>query len=113
QFPGGGLTYFVPPPAGSFTTPPVPGVGRNSQRGPNYFSVDMTLVKRFAFPVLPLLGEGAGFELRANAYNVFNRTNLSPFNIKDDNTQIQHPDFGRALHVLSGRVVEFQARFSF
>ncbi|HJQ35090.1 MAG TPA: TonB-dependent receptor [Pyrinomonadaceae bacterium] len=113
QFPGGGLTYFVPPPAGSFTTPPVPGVGRNSQRGPNYFSVDMTLVKRFAFPTLPLLGESAGLELRANAYNLFNRTNLSPFNIKDDNTQIQHPDFGRALHVLSGRVVEFQARFSF
>ncbi len=115
QFPGGGLLYFAPPPSGSFTTPPRPGVGRNSLRGPGYFSVDMTLVKRFGLPVMPVLGENGGIELRANAYNVFNRTNLAPFNWRDreDNTQIQHPDFGRAIRVLSGRVVEFQARFSF
>jgi len=115
QFPGGGLLYFAPPPAGSFTTPPLPGVGRNSLRGPNYFSVDMTLVKRFGLPVMPVLGENSGIEIRANAYNVFNRTNLAPFNSRDreDNTQIQHPDFGRAIRVLSGRTLEFQARFSF
>ena len=113
QFPGGGLLYFTPPPAGSFTTPPRPGIGRNSFRGPNYFSVDMTLVKRFGLPLFPVLGENAGFEIRFNAYNIFNRTNLSPFGINDDNTRIEHPDFGRALHVLSGRVTEIQARFNF
>lgn len=113
QFPGGGLTYFTPPPTGSFTLPPRPGVGRNSQRGPNYFSVDMTLLKRFTFPSLPLFGENAGIEFRANAYNLFNRLNLAPFQANDDNTQIQHVDFGRAIRALSGRVAEFQVRFSF
>ncbi|HEY0379526.1 MAG TPA: carboxypeptidase regulatory-like domain-containing protein [Pyrinomonadaceae bacterium] len=113
QFPGGGLLYFTPPPAGNFTTPPRPGIGRNSFRGPNYFSVDTTVVKRFGLPLFPVLGENAGIEIRFNVYNLFNRMNLSPFGINDDNTQIQHPDFGRALHVLSGRVTEIQARFNF
>ena len=57
QFPGGGLTYFTPPPAGSFTFPPRPGVGRNSFRGPGYFSVDMTALKRFGLPSMASLGE--------------------------------------------------------
>ncbi|CDM64120.1 TonB-dependent receptor [Pyrinomonas methylaliphatogenes] len=112
-FPGGGLLYFVPPPAGTFAVPPRPGVGRNSLRGPRYFSVDMTLLKRFGLPAMPVLGEKSGIELRANFYNLFNTVNLAPFQANDDNTQIQHPDFGRALHVLAGRVVEIQARFSF
>ncbi|HXG66170.1 MAG TPA: TonB-dependent receptor [Blastocatellia bacterium] len=113
QFPGGGLLYFVPPPTGSFTVPPRPGVGRNSLRGPGYFSVDMTAVKRFGFPTMPVLGENAGIEIKVNAYNLFNRLNLEPFQANADNTQIQHVDFGRAIRALSGRVVEFQARFSF
>lgn len=113
QFPGGGLDYFIPPPAGSFTTPPLPGVGRNYLRGPGYFNVDTTVVKRFGLPDFAFLGESAGIELRMNVYNLFNTLNLEPFRVKDDNTQIQHPDFGRALHVLQGRVIEFQARFSF
>lgn len=115
QFPGGGLSYFTPPPSGSFASPPRPGIGRNSFRGPGYFSVDMTAIKRFALPSLPFLGENAAIELRANAYNLFNRLNLTPFKHIDDNdnTQIQHVDFGRAIHALSGRVAEIQVRFSF
>jgi hypothetical protein len=113
QFPGGGLLYFTPPPPGSFALPPRPGVGRNSLRGPNYFSIDMSALKRFGFPAMPVLGENAGIEIRANTYNLFNRLNLEPFRANDDNTQIQHPDFGRALHALSGRVIEIQVRFSF
>ena len=50
QFPGGGLTYFTPPPGGRFTVPPRPGVGRNSFRGPHYSSTDMTVMKRFGLP---------------------------------------------------------------
>ncbi len=107
QFPGGGLTYFTPPPAGTFTVPPRPGIGRNSFRGPGYFSVDLTAVKRFGF------GERAGIEIRGNAYNIFNRLNLESFQANQDNTQIQHPDFGRALRALSGRVTEIQVRLSF
>jgi len=37
----------------------------------------MTFVKRFGFPSFPVLGENAGFEIRLNAYNIFNRTNFS------------------------------------
>ena len=118
QFPGGplpGLDYFTPPPPGSFTNPPRPGVGRNSFRGPRYFSVDMNLAKRFNFPAIAGLGENAGLELRAQAFNVFNNENLKPYLFGNDehNTNIAHPDFGRALKGLAGRVVEFQARFSF
>ncbi len=53
-----------------------PGIGRNSFRGPGYFSTDATLSKRFA---LPMLSEAAGIELRAFAFNVFNQLNLAPF----------------------------------
>ncbi len=113
QFPGGGLTYFTKPPPGSFTVPPRPGVGRNSFRGPGYFSTDMTVVKRFGIPSMRVLGEAAGIEIRYNIYNLFNRLNLKSFSANDDNTQIQNVDFGRALHALSGRTSEIQVRFSF
>jgi len=123
QFPGGGLTYFTPPPPcdldpGSPTppcaaVPPRPGVGRNSFRGPGYFSTDFTVLKRFGFPATAVLGEAAGIEIRYNIYNLFNRLNLESFGANQDNTQIQHPDFGRALRALSGRTSEIQVRFNF
>ena len=113
QFPGGPLEYFVPPPAGSFETPPRPGVGRNSFRGPGYFQVDMTVLKNFRLPTGAGLGNSAGLEIRANAFNLFNSLNLSPFQFNSPNTQIQNADFGRATSALAGRVIELQARFSF
>ena len=113
QFPGGPLQYFTPPPAGSFTVVPRPGVGRNSFRGPKYFSVDAVLAKRFGLPALPGLGNNAGIEIRANAYNLFNTLNLTPFTFNSPSTQIENGDFGRATSALAGRVVEFQGRFSF
>ena len=113
QFPGGPLQYFTPPPPGSFTEPPRPGVGRNSFRGPNYFSVDATMVKRFGLPAIPGLGNNANIEVRANAFNVFNNLNLKPFEFNNRSTQIENSDFGQAIEALAGRVVEFQARFSF
>jgi hypothetical protein len=73
----------------------------------------MTAIKRFKLPGKSFLGENAGVEIRANAYNLFNRLNLKPFQANDDNTQIQNVDFGRAIHALSGRVAEIQVRFSF
>ncbi|MCA1604463.1 MAG: hypothetical protein LC775_03055, partial [Acidobacteria bacterium] len=120
QFPGGGLTYFTLPPKcddDPTTTdppcapvPPRPGVGRNSLRGPGYFSVNMTALKRFG---MPILGEGAGIEIRGNVYNLFNTLNLESFQADQDNTRVDHPDFGRALKVLSGRTAEIQVRLSF
>jgi hypothetical protein len=113
QFPGGPLQYFTPPPPGSFTEVPRPGVGRNSFRGPNYFSVDATLLKRFGLPAIPGLGNNVNLEVRANAYNVFNTLNLKPLEFNTRSTQIENSAFGQADKALSGRVVEFQGRFSF
>lgn len=45
-------------------------VGRNSLRGPGYFTVDLSLGKTFKFT------ERVGFELQLEAFNAFNRANL-------------------------------------
>ena len=44
---------------------------RNPARTPNYFQTDLDLSKRFATPV-----ERLNIEFRAEAYNIFNHTNL-------------------------------------
>jgi len=113
NFPGGPLEYFTPPPpSGRVEVPPRPGVGRNSFRGPRYFAVDAMLSKRFGLPTVTGIGAPA-LEIRANAYNLFNDLNLRSFNFDSPSTRIDNPDFGRATAALAGRVVEFQARFSF
>jgi hypothetical protein len=100
-----------------------PGIGRNVFRGPNYFSVDMSVAKRFGLPGLNFLGENRSIEIRFNAFNVFNKLNLRQFNFFDRNTIIADVNnegvpaynrtFGEPTGALSGRVVEFQARFRF
>jgi len=87
----------------------IPGIGRNSFRGPRYFSVDLTVGKKTALP--GFLGEGASLDLRANFFNAFNNLNLTPFRFFAAN--IEDPNFGRAERGLAGRVIELQARFSF
>ncbi len=82
-------------------------------RGPGYFSVDMSFVKRFGMPKFMRLGEQAGLDIRANAFNIFNKLNLAPFEFNSAPTQINNVQFGRAQSALQGRVIEFQARFSF
>ena len=106
NFPGGGLVYFDPNnPNGAL----LPGIGRNSFRGPRYFAVDLSLGKRTGLP--SFLGEGAFLEVKANFFNAFNNLNLAPFEFF--HPTIDNPDFGRAQSALAGRVVEFQARFNF
>ena len=87
----------------------IPGIGRNSFRGPRYFDVDMSVAKRTGLP--SFLGEGANFEFRANFFNIFNNLNLQPFGFFSPN--IEDPNFGRSERGLAGRVVEFQGRFRF
>ncbi len=99
--------FSVAPPVGF----QLPGIGRNSFRGPNYFNVDMTASKKFGLG--SLLNEGAAFEIRANFFNVFNLLNLQPFNFNSPSTQVQNELFGRAERGLAGRVIEIQGRFSF
>jgi hypothetical protein len=90
-----------------------PGIGRNSFRGPRFFSVDMSAAKRTGLPSFLHLGEGAYFEFKVNAFNVFNQLNLAPFRFYDAGLIVEDGNFGRIERGLSGRVVELQARFSF
>jgi hypothetical protein len=89
----------------------LPGVGRNSFRGPNYRDIDLSLGKRFG--MAGFLGEATFFEVKANFFNVFNILNLKPFQFNSQSTQVQNVNFGRAENGLSGRVIEIQGRFSF
>ncbi|MBV8828710.1 MAG: TonB-dependent receptor [Acidobacteriaceae bacterium] len=126
NFPNGALAYFTVPTFQTATfpasggPPPVPSVGRNLLRGPNYFDIDMTLQKSFGLPKLPIFGENARFEFRANAYNLFNKTNLLTMGLSgfqndviSTNGTTSNPIFGQAQQALSGRIIELQARFSF
>lgn len=117
NFPNGALAYFTVPAFPATGIPPAPGVGRNSLRGPQYFDTDATIQKSFGLPRLPIFGENARFEFRADLFNVFNKLNLTPLGgastiISTDGTT-SNPLFGQAQTALSGRVVELQVRFSF
>ncbi|MFL6282611.1 MAG: carboxypeptidase regulatory-like domain-containing protein [Pyrinomonadaceae bacterium] len=89
----------------------LPGIGRNSLRGPRYFDVDMSVSKRFGFP--KALGESTFLEVKANFFNVFNILNLQPFNFNSPSTQVTNILFGRAERGLAGRVIELQGRLNF
>lgn len=84
-----------------------PGVGRNTFEGPRYFSTDLSIGKRFGF------GETTGLDLRFNFFNVFNQLNFTPFRANSNSTHADRSQFGIPASALSGRVGEFQARFSF
>jgi TonB-dependent receptor-like protein len=108
NFPGGGAKFF------NITASGPPGVGRNSFRGPHYVSTDLSVIKQTRLPASWHMGEAAMIDIRANLYNVFNQLNLTPFNFFSAGTFADNSTlFGRADGGLAGRVVEFQARFSF
>ncbi|MEQ1606619.1 MAG: TonB-dependent receptor [Pyrinomonadaceae bacterium] len=90
-----------------------PAIGRNTLNGPKYFSLDMTFGKRFGLPSAGFLGENANVDVKFNFFNILNTLNLAPFNSNSDPTRIQLNTFGVATSALSGRVGEFQIRFSF
>jgi hypothetical protein len=90
--------------------PQSPGVHRNSLNLPGYKDVDLTLSKGFGLPKMPVLGENARFELRMDAYNVFNNSNLNPNQISNN---IGSSDFGTISGALAARVLSLGARFSF
>ena len=127
NFTGGGLKFFTPPTASSSGLPPIPLVGRNSFRGPRYTGIDMSFGKRFTLPKMRVFGENAGFEVKANAFNIFNKLNLTPFGFDTDSTKINinngnctpfpacatNPKFGQATGALAARVFEFIGRFTF
>ena len=90
--------------------PPAPGLARNSFDGPGYRDVDLSVTKGFGLPKLPVLGEDAKFEIRADAFNLFNMLNFDQSKIISD---ITLPNFGQAQAALGSRTVSLQARFNF
>ncbi len=98
----------------------LPGIQRNSLTAPGYNDLDGTLSKAFGIPKMPILGENAKLEVRADAYNLFNKTNISASSIDQtvgavalDGTVSPNNDFGVAGAALASRTVQLQARFSF
>ena len=65
--------------------------------------MDLTLTKGFGLPNMPVLGENAKFELRMDAYNVFNNLKFNP-NLEISNN-IDSANFGAIAGALSGRVI--------
>ena len=90
--------------------PPPPGIARNSFNGPGYRDVDLSLTKGFGLPKFPVLGENAKFEVRADAFNLFNLLNFSSGSVSNN---INSQNFGQATSALGSRTVSLQARFSF
>jgi hypothetical protein len=91
-------------------------VARNFLTGPNYRDVDATLSKAFGIPKLPILGENAKFEIRADAFNLLNNLNFSAGSITtsiSNDGVTSNPNFGQATAALGSRTLDLQARFSF
>lgn len=119
NFVGGGPAYFsqysqaqlqstdFPNPITFF---PTPGIARNSFTGPHYEDLDATVTKTFGLPTNRFIGERGGVEFRADAFNLFNQTNL---NIGSLVSNIALPNFGAITSALGSRTVQLQARFSF
>ena len=118
NFPNGGAAYFSTPTYTAYNCgtcagtalPQNPGVYRNSLTVPGYKDVDLTISKGFGLPKMPVLGENARFELRMDAFNVFNNLNLSPGSISNN---IASSNFGTISSALAARVLTLGARFSF
>jgi hypothetical protein len=130
NFPNGATSYFTAPDlTNPFSQTPAPGVPRDLFRGPRYSAIDMTLGKAFGLPRLPVLGENAKLDFRANFYNIFNQLNFVPLNDQTIGTIKVTPgvggapgtqtvinnnaQFGQGTSALGGRVIEGQVRFSF
>jgi hypothetical protein len=108
--PGGGLAYFdigIVPYSGASGPP---GIGRNSFRGPCYQDLDMSVAKQIKFSTL---GHEPLLRFQANAYNILNHTNLTPFGFSTPSTTIESSQFGVAQSADAGRVIEFLVRLQF
>lgn len=117
-FPQGCSAYFLTRTNRDATNTPTylvnpPGIGRNVFRGPKYRALDISLVKRFRLDGLAGMLEGAGLDLRANFFNIFNQLNFDNFQFDDDSTRADRAQFGIPQRALSGRTAELQVRFNF
>jgi hypothetical protein len=102
--------YACNPACAGTSLPQSPGVSRGYLTLPGYKDVDLTISKAFGLPKMPVLGENARFELRMDAFNVFNNLNLNPNSISDN---IGNSNFGTINSALAARVLSLGARFNF
>jgi hypothetical protein len=76
--------------------------GRNSFRGPGFFSMDIGLHKNFP------ITERFGMEFRFEAFNLFNNVNLN-----NPNTTFTNANFMRITSADDPRILQFALRASF
>lgn len=105
---GPGVYYFTPAAIASFAEP-VAGTygtsGRNSFRGPGFFNIDSSLVKRFA------VTEHKYFTFRAEAYNLFNNVDFANPSVTLSGARVA---FGRISSVVNNpRILQLALRFDF
>jgi hypothetical protein len=111
NFPKGGPAYFNTTPPTSVNAPLyVPGIGRNSFRGPCYFDTDMSFAKEVT---LDRFDHHTLLRVQVNAYNIFNITQLQPITFNSGGSNIQSATFGYAQGADAGRVLELTARIQF
>jgi hypothetical protein len=80
-------------------------LGRNVFRGPGYASADLALLKQIRLGWSR--GDNAGLQVRAEAFNVLNRTNLQGVN-----GDLASPFFGRATSAFPARTLQFALRLA-
>jgi hypothetical protein len=111
NFPNGGPAYFNTTPPTSVNAPLyVPGIGRNSFRGPCYFDTDMSFAKETS---LDRFDRHMLLRLQVNAYNIFNILQLAPITFNSGGSNIQSATFGESQSGNAGRVLELTARIEF
>jgi hypothetical protein len=76
-------------------------IGNGAVRGPGRWSADLSLGKSFR------LKEGLGFQLRADAFNMFNHTNFTTVD-----TQLGRATFGRLQATSGARIIQLNGRIS-
>ncbi len=99
---------------------PTPGLGqdgnlgRNTYRGPHYVVVDASVGRSF-----PIVRERASLQVRAEAFNLLNKTNLYLPNtdlslaLKSDGTYSTTSIFGRSTQAFDSRSFQISARLTF
>jgi hypothetical protein len=103
------LQYLNPAAFGRLPVSPASGrtirpgnVGSGAIRGPGRWNIDFSLGKNF------YLTESAKLQVRMDAFNAFNHTNLSSFP-----TDLTNSRFGKFTSTRGARVIQLNARFSF
>jgi hypothetical protein len=91
---------FATPTSGTFGN-----VGRDTIYGPNWRTVDLSLLKNFP---LKILGEAGSLQLKFTATDVFNHPNLSL-----PNTNYSDGSFGTIIKANTSRQLQLGAKISF